>query len=92
MFFVAFAIMVLKSYIFYPTTIDYNVFIVLQCHLKGLFVPKSDVKQRFTTTDNISTALYSPFDEQSFIPESNVLKTCSDMTGSNSSNSVTFFA
>ena len=32
------------------SSIEYNVFIVLQCHLKDLFVPKSDVKQRFTTT------------------------------------------
>ena len=32
------------------SSIDYNVFIVLQCHLKRPFVPKSDVKQWFTTT------------------------------------------
>ena len=35
------------------SSIDYNVFIVLQCHLKRPFVPKSDVKQRFTTTTTV---------------------------------------
>ena len=32
------------------SSIDYSFFIVLQCHLKDLFVPKSDVKQWFTIT------------------------------------------
>ena len=32
------------------SSIDYNVCILLQCHPKDHFVPKSDVKQWFTTT------------------------------------------
>ena len=40
----------LKSLHHFISSSDYNVFIVLQCHLKDQFVPKNDVKQCFTTT------------------------------------------
>ena len=44
---------------------DYNVFIVLQCHLQRQFVPKSDVKQWFTTTTTTTTCKCKVLDNSS---------------------------